>query len=680
MKGLQLLSKMSKLMLTTLVIGLATTFSVNAQEYLTKDHDTGVTTFPDLQDYTPNAGFPGDTITVTGTNLLTKIKTIKIGAAEAEIITESTDTELYFVVPEPDMDAEKDTISFTTDDGSIFGSHQPFLYPKQYSDAEQLVMYEPFEDAPYGGGTLWWGVDANKDYQEHKEIDYSGSASRIWFGVKEAKYEGASQRAVYGMKKDKNIIISKINTLGLENIRLSFSMGYWGWLVLEGQLKMYYSVDGGEYIEFGGSSMPYGIGGDMNLVRVGFKLPAAENLSIKWEVVQEVEQFIMIDDVRITGYPEGAAQITGIEPMKQKVGKEVQVLGSSLTNVSKVWLGEIEVTEFTTSQDGKSLSLVVPFGADTVGKAQVLIERTEGGNVTSVEDLEALSALPAINAFSPERGPIGGLIYLHGDNLYNIESLKFGDVEATEFMSLNDTVAEVYVPEGATTDFVAVKTFNHEMDSTSLEEFIVDLAFPIITITASADEAFEGDDAIEIKLTTSAAALSETKVMLAVSGEGISDDDYELDKTELTIAGGASESDLAMLKILEDGDDFEEEETLVLTMASTIGEGAVIGEARSVSILIKLPDGPTSIDLERALDKLKVHAENNQLSLFMENKLNLKEAQISIYNAEGRINMISLVNVVNGRATINAQHLQRGMYIIRLNTGSEILTGRFIHQ
>lgn len=668
-------------MLTTLTIGAATTFTANAQEHITKDKDTGVSTFPELADYTPNSGFPGDTITVTGTNLLSTVQTIKIGAAEAEIISESTDTEMYFVVPEYIEDDVKDSVTFITKDGRIRGSHQEFLYPKQFSDAEILIMHEPFEDAPYGGGTLWWGVDGNQAAQELKHITYSGGASRVWFGGQDkANYEGGSARAVYGMKKGQSITISGIDTEGLENIRLSFGTAYWGWLQLDGALKLYFSENGGEFKEFGGGSMPYSVGGTLEQVRVGYKLPSTPNLSLKWEVVKDVDNHIFIDDVKVTGYPAGAAQISGFEPQKQKVGKSVQVLGSSLTNVSKVWLGEIEVTEFETSQDGKSLSLVVPFGADAVGRAQVLIERTEGGNVTSVDNLDAMAAEPYLESFSPASGPVGGLIYLHGDNLYNISSIKFGDVDASEFMSLNDSVAEVYVPEGAITAPVSIMTENYEKDTTSMDDFVIDLAFPIITITSSESEVMEGD-VVEIKLTTSAGAISETKVMLEVSGEGISDDDYDLDKSELTIAKDASESDMATLSILEDSDDFEEDETLTLTMASTMGDGAVIGETRSVSILIKAPTGPpTSIDLEKALDKLKVHAVNNQLSLFVDNKLNINNAQVSIYNAEGRINLVSIINVVNGRATLNAQNLQRGVYIIRLNTGNEILTGRFIHQ
>ena len=129
--------------------------------------------------------------------------------------------------------------------------------------------------------------------------------------------------------------------------------------------------------------------------------------------------------------------------------------------------------------------------------------------------------------------PAESFIYILGQNLYNIESVKFGDLESSTVNEINDTIMEVSVPSGATTGKVTVKTGNFSRDSISEIDFTVDATFPTISLMVSATTAFESlEPEIDVTMETNIPVQNEVSVKLMVSGEGISADDYTLDQQQ----------------------------------------------------------------------------------------------------------------------------------------------------
>ena len=51
------------------------------------------------------------------------------------------------------------------------------------------------------------------------------------------------------------------------------------------------------------------------------------------------------------------------------------------------------------------------------------------------------------------------------------------------------------------------------------------------------------------------------------------------------------------------------------------------------------------------------------------------QSVISIFNATGQL--IRQFNTTNGNSTINVSNLQKGIYILRVETGNKVMTSRF---
>lgn len=667
MKNLSLLKRVSSIVLSIFLTSLCSiTFAqgINAEV---------------IYDYHPNAGYVGDTVTVTGTTLTT-IQTVKIGETEATIVSGATDSELKFLVPDLSNNVEQDTLTFVFDDNSTMGSLQPFLQPQKSNDNEEIIFYENCENVPFGGS------EASGHYEYYDKLTFSGNAPRGWRGpAVVAEYQGASKRGGFELTNANDaFIISDINTSEYNDVRFSFAMSLYGWYALAGSMKAAYSIDGGAtYVPFGAGSFPYAVDGKLKEVRLAESLPASESLSIKLWLSSSADKAIFIDDFKLTGVPKGLGDIESFTPIAQKVGKEVTVKGQGFAGATAVMVGDIAVTDFTVSVDGETVTFTVPAGADVSGENSdgviaINITAQSGFEIISRENLTVNAAAPSITSMSPSSGPVDGLIYIEGDNLYNLESISFGGASAVDFTSVSDGKLEVYVPDGAQTGKVIIKTENAIDAVVSADDFTIDATFPLISIVASATEGVEGDE-IDITIETSTAVSSDVSATLTTSGTA-NNDDFTLSETTLTIVSGQTASGVSKLTLVDEGDKFEQEETLVLTVSDRVGEGAVIGRDRTKEIAIQLPV-VNSLDLEEISRKLSIHASNNVLKLAMAESANIDEAQVSIYGLDGRLRVATFTAIQNGKVSLSTKNsLSNGVYILRLVTNQKIYVKRFFYQ
>ncbi|BDD00795.1 T9SS type A sorting domain-containing protein [Persicobacter psychrovividus] len=648
-----------------------------------------------------NAGaFPSDTLSLAGEDL-SKVTAITINSLDCSIVPGGTDEMIYFVVP---ADASTGPIVFVGE--TTFTAEQPFSVLGRISDAEQMIFFEPMENSPFGGGQVGQVASAYP-FDNQAPISFTGTATGNW-GWQGGGHPSYSGRMAMSITGGQELVISGINTTGYENIRFAYAIaGANGWDVVDGRLKIAYSANGSDFVNINPST-PWGAGGWYSFIRTSAQLPATENLTIKIYAEGDMTGTVNIDDVQITGYPEGSANIAGFAPAQQVVGKQVVIQGSALTDVTNVEFGKLSTTDFEMSANGKTLTFTLPKGAEhegdsvkvkndndewewagyMTGEANVKVIRSKGGNVSSVDKLKALPAVPTIEALSPTQAPVGGAVYITGMNLHKTTKVMLGDVEITEFMehtykigeegNMRDTTfLEFYVPEGAAQGMVKVATDNNDDVAESSDQLEIDMEFPAVSITVSAEEGNEQEETeIDVILEATENAIDETSFTIVVSGEGINDDDYDLSADELTIAKGEKMSDTAVLKILNDGDDLEEEEVLIMTLGMRIGSGAVITkDGRQASVTITLP---LSIGTEEVLaDDLAVIAKDGQVTLFTKDGRVLNNAQVGLYDASGRLKS---VHTVNGSEVSLPANAQVGVYFLRVVEANKVSVKRFLMQ
>ncbi len=639
----------------------------------------------EITDIFPSGGFPGDTIKMEGPSL-DAITKLSIDGAEATILEGRSATSLDFIIPDG---VDTDSILIESPD-SVFLTRQVFAIFDKFGPSERVIYYESMENTPLGGGFT------NTTIAEHE----NGTDGRSWFDndvpmystrtsaktdiifVGPAEGRGSAVddetlRHAIRLEDGGDFLISNINTLGLENIRLSYVIGSF-FTEIKGGFVAQFSTDGGDTFEDLGAARKFNVNHELYRENVSKRLPAVANLTLRFVFNQpESASPLWLDDILITASPEGSANISGMEPLVQRPGKEVTLSGSALTNVTGVKVGDVITDQFTTDLNGKTLRFTVPAISDIETELDVVVVRSTGGDVPSADKLKITPAPPSIASYDPVMAPAESFIYILGQNLYNIESVKFGDLESSTVNEINDTIMEVSVPSGATTGKVTVKTGNFSRDSISEIDFTVDATFPTISLMVSATTAFESlEPEIDVTMETNIPVQNEVSVKLMVSGEGISADDYTLDQDILTIIASNNESGIAKLKILDEGDNFEGDETLVLSLGERSGGGAVIGANRSANILITIPLF-TRPDVKES-DKISVWNKGNQLFISSTEFLS-GDVEFAIYDVNGRLSTFTTTKANGLNASIPlSSSLEEGAYILRLVSGDKTYSKRFV--
>jgi arylsulfatase A-like enzyme len=166
------------------------------------------------------------------------------------------------------------------------------------------------------------------------------------------------------------------------------------------------------------------------------------------------------DDVfTVTGTP----SISGFDPQKGAVGREVTISGADFTNAIDVQFAGTSAT-FTVTDD-QDIDTQVPDGA-TTGPISVV---TPDGTATS-DDVFTVSGTPSISGFSPEKGQVGTDVAISGTDFTGATDVQFSGISAS-FTVQDDQDIDAQVPDGAASGPISVVT--PDGTATSTDAFTV---------------------------------------------------------------------------------------------------------------------------------------------------------------------------------------------------------------
>jgi hypothetical protein len=160
--------------------------------------------------------------------------------------------------------------------------------------------------------------------------------------------------------------------------------------------------------------------------------------------------------VAITALPVAAGtppSISGFFPSSGPIGTHVTINGSNFTGAFRVEFNGVDAS-FNVVMDTQ-ITADVPAGA-TDGPISVM---TSGGSdVTGSNFNVTTPAVPAVNNFNPNSGPVGTTVHIFGSNFTGVTVVRFNGTSATPFTLVAPGNIQTTVPSGATTGQISVTT------------------------------------------------------------------------------------------------------------------------------------------------------------------------------------------------------------------------------
>ena len=179
---------------------------------------------------------------------------------------------------------------------------------------------------------------------------------------------------------------------------------------------------------------------------------------------------VSIDDFLVLGT---GPFITGVNPAIGQAGDSIIVEGVNFSNITDVFINDI-ASVFEVVADTQ-LRFTIP--DDAVSGLIRLVAPT--GEYTSNMTLEVIGPEPVIDFFTPESGLPGTTVQFQGNHFVNVESVLFGEREAT-FEVAAETQLTAIVPTDAETGPITIKTAFGEFVTES--EFVVQEPAPSLTL------------------------------------------------------------------------------------------------------------------------------------------------------------------------------------------------------
>ena len=150
---------------------------------------------------------------------------------------------------------------------------------------------------------------------------------------------------------------------------------------------------------------------------------------------------------------------TSFSPLEAKANMTLTIEGTDLDLVvDVVFNGGLSGT--IESQTGTQLQVAVPVGASS-GIIELVAKN--GVRISSPSEITITANLPEITGFAENKGTPGKILTIEGTNLSLIKELIFpGGVKATAYGIKTDDMAQVYVPEDATTGYGYITIITYE--------------------------------------------------------------------------------------------------------------------------------------------------------------------------------------------------------------------------
>jgi hypothetical protein len=169
----------------------------------------------------------------------------------------------------------------------------------------------------------------------------------------------------------------------------------------------------------------------------------------------------------------GNVQVSSFAPANGPVGTPVTITGTGFIGATAVSFGSVNASSFAVVNDTQ-ITTTVPAGAVT---SRIRVT-APGGTALSATDFVVPGSAPLIYYFDPANGFVGTTVTITGVGLGDAQSVRFGNVTATNFTVVNPGRVTAVVPAGATTGRIAVVTPSGE--ATSATDFRV-LYPPVVT-------------------------------------------------------------------------------------------------------------------------------------------------------------------------------------------------------
>jgi hypothetical protein len=149
------------------------------------------------------------------------------------------------------------------------------------------------------------------------------------------------------------------------------------------------------------------------------------------------------DTISVPGFIfEGFAQLSSFSPPSARQGDTVIIRGTSLTGTTAVYFGNVPATNFTVVSDSVVYARV---GTGASG----FVKLTTSINTDSLAGFVFVVNLPHLNSFSPTAARQGDTVTIRGINLTGTTGVYFGNVPATNFTVISDSIIYAKVGTGA---------------------------------------------------------------------------------------------------------------------------------------------------------------------------------------------------------------------------------------
>ncbi len=174
------------------------------------------------------------------------------------------------------------------------------------------------------------------------------------------------------------------------------------------------------------------------------------------------------DTISVPGFIfEGFAQLISFSPASARQGDTVIIRGTNLTGTTAVYFGNVPAPAFSVISDSVVYAKV---GTGASG----FVKLTTSVNTDSLSGFVFVVNLPHLNSFTPTAARQGDTVTIRGINLTGTTAVYFGNIPATNFTVVSDSIITAKVGTGAS-GYVRVIT---PLGSDSLSGFVFVINLP----------------------------------------------------------------------------------------------------------------------------------------------------------------------------------------------------------
>ncbi|MCG8607193.1 IPT/TIG domain-containing protein, partial [bacterium] len=390
---------------------------------------------PAVSSFSPDPGYEGLKITVTGSNFI-EIDDVTFGGISATSFTVISETQLRATVPAAAITGPigvTNTAGTALSSGDLTIIDPPVL--KTFAPAHDSRVWSATPTINYGSlSDLRVRETSTSTINTFLKFDVTGLGGTIGSATLRLYVEDATN--------DGGGIFTVSNNFEGTNTPWTENGLIWdnAPAIAGTPLSSVADAAVGEIVEF---DLGASIGAD-GVYSFGIKNSSSD--AVKYQSKEGATPPELVLAVFLSNIP----TITSFSPASVPEGGEVTVTGTSFTGTTAIVFNGLPATGFTVDSDTQ-LRAIVPAGA-TDGRIHVT--NAEGTGI-SASDLFIISP-PTVSAFTPLAGIVGTEVTVNGTNFHYVTQVDFNGTPASTFQIDSETQLRVDVPAGALTGSINV--------------------------------------------------------------------------------------------------------------------------------------------------------------------------------------------------------------------------------